>query len=54
MSFNSKIGRKISFSYETKPSMSFILKENVFMVANDKNKSDYDMNLCLSQLTDEL
>ena len=49
MNFNSKKGSKRSFSYETKASISFIAKENVFMMPNHEMKRDCYVNPCLFQ-----
>ena len=55
MNFNSKNGRKGSFSYETKASISFMsIKRMCFMVPNQENKGDYYVNPCLPQLKKEL
>ena len=41
MNFNSKNGRKRSFSYETKAPISFIpIEKNMFMVPNHEKKGD--------------
>ena len=52
--FNSKIGNKRSFSFETKINIINPNEENVFMIPNHEKKGDYYVNLRLSQLNDEL
>ena len=53
--FNSKIGNKRSFSYETKASISLIPSRRMCLtIPNHEEKGDYYMNPCLSQLNDVL
>ena len=52
--FDSKNGKKWSFSDKTKASKSYHNKENVFIVSNHEKKRDYFVNPCLSQFKDEL
>ena len=53
--FNSKIGNKRSFSYETKASISLIPRRRMCLWRPIiKKKGDYYMNRCLSQLKYEL
>ena len=52
--FNSKIGNKRSFSYDTKSSISLIPKRRMCLRSPITKKSDYFVNACLSQLKYEL
>ena len=51
---NSKIGRKRSFSYETKASIPLSQKGECAYGAQSWNKGDYYVNPCLPHLIDEL
>ena len=55
INFDSKNGRRRSFSYETKAiKIVYHNKENVFVVPYPEKKGYYYENPCLSQLKDEL
>ena len=45
---------KKSFSYETDINVIYPNEDNEFMVPNHEKKGDYYMNLCLSQLINEI
>ena len=48
MNFNSKSGRKRSFSWNQSIKIIYPYEKNAFIVPNHKTKGDYYVNLCLS------